>query len=73
MKINQKSGFIKMVILIIIAIAVLSWYGINLDQISAFVVSIWNKFLATPAKFLWTTWVEHIWVPFMNSVSTVKK
>jgi len=70
---NKTSGFIKMIIVIIIAIAILSYYGINLKQIWDFILYIWNTFLAQPAMFLWAQWVEHIWIPFINSANSLKK
>ena len=63
---RRQGGLIKMIILIIIAIAVLSWYGVdikdfftspqmqkNLGYISSFIGDVWNNYLAIPANKLW--------------------
>jgi hypothetical protein len=65
-------GFIKSIIIIIVAIAILSYYGINLKDIWDFIVKIWDNFLVGPATYLWDLWVQYVWTPFMNSVNTVK-
>jgi hypothetical protein len=70
---NKRGGFIKSIIIIIVAIAILSYYGINLDDIWSFVLTIWNDYLLGPATYLWNLWIQYIWTPFLNSVSTVKK
>ncbi len=79
MKTNKQHGLIKLIILIVIAIAVLSWYGIdikeffmseqmqkNLGYIWNFIKEIWTNYLAGPAHKLWTIWLEYFWGPFMN-------
>ncbi len=72
MKTHTKSGgFIKAIILIIIAIAILSYYEINLKDIWLFIVKIWDLLLATPVKFVWHLWVDYIWQPFLNSVDSL--
>lgn len=71
MKINKQAGLIKNIILIIIAIAILSYLGINLKDIWNFLVNIWNDLLETPFKILWDMWIEHIWTPFMNSINSL--
>jgi hypothetical protein len=63
---NKQSGLIKMIILIVIAIAVLSWYGVdikdffnspqvqkNFGYVWSFIKDIWNDYLAGPAEKLW--------------------
>lgn len=71
MKTNKQAGLIKNIILIIIAIAILSFLGINLKDILEFLVRVWNNLLETPFKALWDLWIEYIWTPFMNSVQSV--
>jgi hypothetical protein len=71
MKTNK--GFIKMIIVIIIAIAILAYYGINLKDIWNFILSIWNNFLLGPAEYLWNLWVQYIWTPFLGSLQSVQK
>ncbi len=70
-KYNQKSGFIKAIILIIIAIAILSYFGINMKAIWDFILDIWHKLLETPFKIVWDFWVGNIWTPFIESIKSL--
>lgn len=71
MKTNKQAGLIKNIILIIIAIAILSYLGINLKDIWEFLVKVWDNLLETPFKILWDLWIDHIWTPFMNSINSL--
>ena len=71
MKTNKQAGLIKNIILIIIAIAILSYLGINLKDIWEFLVKVWDNLLETPFKVLWDLWIDHIWTPFMNSINSL--
>jgi len=77
--INKKSGFIKLIIIIVIAIIVLSWYGFDLkkvvesDQVQAnlhyvwdHIVSFWNAYLLAPATYLWNIWITYAWTPLLK-------
>lgn len=63
---NSQAGLIKMIIVIIIAIALLSWYGVdikdfftspqaqkNFGYVWNFISGIWNDYLAGPIHKLW--------------------
>lgn len=63
---NTQGGLIKMIILVIIAIAVLSWYGFdikeffmseqvqkNFSYVWDIIKTVWADYLAAPAKALW--------------------
>lgn len=82
---NKQSGFIKMIIIIIIAIAILSYYGIdiknfftsdlvqkNLNYVWSGIVYIWSNFLVDPATYLWGIWVNYIWEPFLSMLKNTK-
>jgi hypothetical protein len=71
MKTNNQAGLIKNIILIIIAIAILSYLGINLKDVWQFLVGVWENLLETPFKILWDLWIEHIWTPFLNSINSL--
>jgi hypothetical protein len=71
MKNKSQVGIIKTIILIIIAIAILSYFGINLNSILGFIVDVWNTYLAGPLSVLVNVWVKFIWTPFLNSLSSV--
>lgn len=79
---NKKGGLVKMIILIIIALAVLSWYGVdikefftspqmqtNLGYIWNFIQEVWSSFLAAPAHKLWGIWLTYAWGPFMDVIT----
>jgi hypothetical protein len=68
---NQNRGFIKLIIIIIIAIAVLAYFGINLNNIWNFIVHVWNNYLAVPFIYVWNLWVTYVWTPFMNSINSL--
>jgi hypothetical protein len=76
---NKKAGLIKMIIIIIIAIAIVSWYGFDLktfftspqamknySYVWNIITDVWTNYLATPAGKLWDIWVQYIWSPFMD-------
>ncbi len=78
---NKEGGLIKMIILIIIAIAVLSWFGVdiknffesaqvqkNFGYVWSFIKDVWSNYLVEPAGKLWAIWLEYIWAPFLNAV-----
>ncbi len=67
-----------MIIIIIIAILILSWFGVdikkffeseqvqnNLGYVWDFVSDIWHDYLAGPAIKVWDVWVQYIWNPLM--------
>lgn len=81
--INNQQGLIKTIILIIIAIAILSWYGVdikdfftspqmqaNIGYVWDFIKGIWSDYLTAPAMKLWGIWLEYIWGPFMDMLQT---
>ncbi|OHA46529.1 MAG: hypothetical protein A2541_00290 [Candidatus Taylorbacteria bacterium RIFOXYD2_FULL_36_9] len=56
---NKQGGLIKMIIIIIIAIAILSYYGVDIKD---FVTSpqVQKNF-----SFVWNLWLQYIWDPFL--------
>ncbi len=71
MKTNNQAGFIKGIILIIIAIALLSYFGINLKEIWEFILKVWHKLLETPFKMVWDFIIIKIWTPFLESINSL--
>ena len=71
MKTNNQAGFIKAIILIIIAIAVLSYFGINMKDIWDFIQGVWHRLLETPFKYAWDFVLIKIWTPFIESVKSL--
>jgi hypothetical protein len=73
---NKQGGLIKMIIIIVIAIIVLSWYGVDIKEfltspqvqknfgyISDFIKDVWADYLSEPAQKIWGIWIEHVWKP----------
>ena len=83
---SQQKGFIKIVILIVVGLLVLSYFGISLrnvinapvtqDNISyttTATVSVWNTYLKAPATYLWNQiFLELIWNPAIESLKNLK-
>jgi hypothetical protein len=78
-------GLIKLLILILIALIVLGYYGISVrnavqnptsqDNISYIwngTVDIWNSYLKAPAGFLWNIFVNDIWDPAIANLENIK-
>jgi len=76
---NKQAGLIRMIILIIIAIAVLSYFRIdikefftspmfktNIGYIGNFLKDLWTNYLAEPAHVIWGIWLEYVWHPLLN-------
>jgi hypothetical protein len=76
---NKEQGLIKAIILIIIAIAILSWYGVDIKEfftseqaqknfgyIWSFIQDIWSDYLSGPFNKLWDIWLQYVWGPFME-------
>lgn len=68
-----------MIIIIVIAIAILSWYGVdikkfftspqaqkNFGYIWDFIKNVWTNYLESPALKLWGIWTDYIWGPLLN-------
>ncbi len=83
---QKQGGLIKMIILFIIAIAVLSWYGVdiknffssdltrrNFGYVWNLIRDIWIDYLQVPAIKLWNIWVEYIWQPFLSMLQKSKE
>jgi len=82
---NQQGGFIRMIILIIIVLAILSYFNFNVrsfiesDMVQKnfgyvwdWVQRIWNNYLAAPFAYLWRVWVEYIWDAFIDALQKFK-
>lgn len=78
---NKQQGLIQMIVLVIIGIAVLSWFRIdikdffmseqfqkNLGYVVNFLKDVWTDYLAGPADKLWGIWLEYFWTPFLQKI-----
>ncbi len=76
---NRQGGLVKLIILVIIAIAVLSYYGVDIKEfvtspqvqknfgyVGNFIKGIWSDYLASPAGKVWDLWQGYVWTPLIN-------
>jgi hypothetical protein len=83
MKSNR--GLIKLLILILIALIVLGYYGFsvrqavqnpttqdNISYIWTGTVAVWNDYFKASATFLWNIFVNDIWNPAISNLGTMK-
>ncbi|MFA6445994.1 MAG: hypothetical protein WCW14_01960 [Candidatus Paceibacterota bacterium] len=86
MHISSQGGFLKIIILIIVAILVLSYFGFNIQSIvespttqtnlayvKSLVVGLWNNVLKTPVMYLYNEiWLKYLWFEFIRLMDSVK-
>jgi len=84
--INQKSGLIKTVLLIIIAIIILSYFGFdlraiveapetqgNLGYVWGLLVTLWNNYLMQPAIYFWNNiFIDLLWEAFISNFERIR-
>ena len=84
---NTQSGLIKLIVLIIIAIAILSYLGFDLRAfinspivqdnfgfVFSFVGGVWNNYLAGPASYLWNDiFIKFLWNSFIDNLERIKE
>lgn len=84
--INKQQGFIKLIIIIIIAIIILSYLGFdlraivespesqgNLGYVWGLVVGVWDTYLVGPASYLWNDiFIDLLWDSFVDNLERVK-
>ena len=78
---NKQAGLIKMIIIIVIAIAILSWYGVDIKEFFTspqaqknfgyvwnIIKDVWTNYLAGPAQKAWEFWLTYAWGPFTEKL-----
>ncbi len=84
--INTNRGFIKWVIIIVVALLVLSYYGFslrtlvdspttqdNFQYVATSSVSVWDKYLKQPATYLWKdVFINLIWTSAVDNLTRLK-
>ena len=84
MKFNKASGergLIKMILVIIVALLIISYFGINIralvnspttqDNVSYVwngTIYIWDHFLKGPVTYLWKIFIDLVWKSALNSI-----
>ncbi len=85
-KIPTNRGLIRTIILIVIALLILSYFGLNLRSIAnsetgqdnfgyvkEVILNVWNKYLKRPAQYLWyDIFLKLIWNPAIDNLTKLK-
>ncbi len=82
---HDRRGFIKLILLIVIGLIALGYFGLNIKDILASPVvkenlayawdlakTLWSNYLAAPARWLWEHVVRLLWDLFINGLSGLK-
>ncbi len=83
---SRRSGFVKLIIVLVIALIVLGYFGFNIQQIIQsptvggnlsyawhLAVELWNKVLVVPATFVWDKIiVGMLWNNFVALIDKVQ-
>ena len=79
-------GFIRTILLIIVALLVISYFGLNIRAIvnspagkdnftytQEIMINIWNNYLKGPSTYLWNDiFLDLIWVPAIENLQKIK-
>lgn len=81
----REQGFIKLIIIIVIALLVLSYFGFDLEKavkdpktqknfnfVERTVLAIWQNVLKKPVMYVWHIFVDLIWQPAINNLFKLK-
>jgi hypothetical protein len=76
---HSNKGLIRTIVLVVIALLILSYFGFNLRNLADspttqdnfhyalnFVVDIWNNYLKAPVMYVWDIFVTYVWNPAFN-------
>jgi len=83
---NQKGGFIKFLVLFIIVIIVISYFGIdlraivespetqgNLGYVWGLAVTVWEGYLERPLLYFWNNiFIDLLWESFVSNLERIK-
>lgn len=85
MKSKRQGGLIQLLIIILIALIILGYYGIsvrqavdnptsqdNISYVSNGIVYVWDEYLQAPASYLWGIFVNDIWNASINNLERLK-
>lgn len=81
----KEGGFIKIILLIVIGLIILGYFGLNIKDILASPVvkenlayawnlakELWANYLAAPAGWVWDHIIKFLWDLFLNGLSGLK-
>ena len=77
---EHQKGFIKTIVIIVVALLIVSYFGLNLRQladapttkdnfsyVATTTVTFWNKYLEKPATYVWNQiFLDLIWNPSID-------
>lgn len=83
---STNRGFIKWVIIIVVALLVLSYFGFslrslidspvtqdNFQYVATSTVTVWDKYLKKPASYVWNdVFINLIWGPAIDNLTKMK-
>ncbi len=83
---NRQGGFIKLLVLFVILIVIISYFGIdlraivespetqgNLGYVWGLAVTVWDNYLARPVLYFWNNiFVDLLWESFVNNMERIK-
>lgn len=82
---TNSKGFIKLILLVIVGLIVLGYFGLNIKDILAspivkenlayvweLVKHVWNTWLAAPAHWIWEHILKFLWELFLNGLNGLK-
>ncbi len=83
---TNNRGFIKWIIIIVVALLILSYYGFslrtlvdspvtqdNIHYVATTTVTIWDKYFKKPATYIWDdVFVSLIWTPAIDNLTKIK-
>jgi hypothetical protein len=86
LRINKQQGLIKLIIIIIIAIIILSYFGFdlqaivespesqgNLGYVWGLLASLWNNYLMQPVLYFWNNiFIDLLWETFISNFERIK-
>jgi len=83
---TNQSGLVKLIILIVVAIIVLGYFGINIrsvfesgpvsDNLSYLwdgVKHVWSNYLQKPTNFIWGVFYNYIWLSFIENMDRIRE
>ncbi len=82
---RDQRGLIKTVVIIVIALLILSYFGFSLRNLvnqpttqdnfsyaGSVVMNVWNNYLKTPATYIWNIFIDFIWNPALEHLKHVE-
>ena len=84
---NTNSGIIRLIILIVIAVLILSYFNIdikstvekpqtqqNVGYVKGVALNVWNNYLSKPVKYFWNNiFIGLLWSAFTENIDQIKK